>query len=181
MSMLTVRLLWQTCFPPARVDNGAPMADPLSVVLMPPVATQATVQALWAVSVQPNWVLSPGLSAEATFLHPVIAHTSRHMSWAEKCGHVTRTFSSDLSLPCQAAGQLPHSPFQPLKLPIYPGGPPNWWRRFPGLGDLSSFTAPSQRRRSHLNSSSLFSLHPTQLCGDLSCSFGYMRSSGSFQ
>ena len=35
-------------------------------------------------------------------------------------------------LPCGDTGQLWHSPLQPLKPPVCPGGPPSWCRRFPG-------------------------------------------------
>ena len=62
----------------------------------------------------------------------------------------------------------------------------SWWisysvKEVDRWGKRSSFTAPSQERRSCPTYSSPFSLHPTQLSGDLPCSFGCMGSSASFQ
>lgn len=46
-------------------DNVAPMADPGSVVHTPLIVTQTILQALQAVSTQPDLVLTLGLPAEA--------------------------------------------------------------------------------------------------------------------
>ena len=109
---------------PSCVDSGLPMAGSCSVCMHPHLWPQATLWALWAMSMQPNRVLSLGLSAEPEFQHPVL-HTPAAVSAARKCGNMARTICFGLSLPCGAAGQLLHSPLEPLKLPICLGGPPS--------------------------------------------------------
>lgn len=116
-------------------------------------------------------------------LKPVSAPScSLHLqpgAWDGKCSSITRVVVW-VSLPCAAVDQLPHPPLQPLRLQS-PVGPPSPWCSLPGWGKISSFTAPSQGCRSLPHSLSSCSLCPAWLYGNLSYSFGWMRSSGSFQ
>ena len=59
------------------------------------------------------------------FHHPVAVHF-RHVSVARKCSYMAGIIYTGLSLPCRAAGQLPCSSLEPLRLPICPSRPPSW-------------------------------------------------------
>ena len=66
------------------------------------------------------------------FQHPGSVHTSRYVSQTGMCKYMAWALSAAPAVPCGDTGQLRHSPFQPLRLPVYLGGPPSWCRRFPG-------------------------------------------------
>ena len=80
------------------VDSGDPMAGPHSVLHTLPVVNKAIPQALRTISVQSNWVLSPGLSTEAQvsalryYTHQVVCisgsemwqHGQNQMCWSHR-------------------------------------------------------------------------------------------------
>ena len=162
VSMLIMRLLWQTHVPPFLCWHGILMEDTHSIRHVPPVAAQlhsSPYELCLCNQPESSPYVCPLIPQ---FQHPTTAHTSRRTSQAGMCGVVARTVYTGLSLPCGAAGQLLHSPLKPLKLLICPGITPSQWRRFPGWGNFSSFRPPSLGCRSHPNSSSSpFSLCPT--------------------
>ena len=110
LCVLTMGLLWQTHAPSCVHSQSQPGSHSRPFGMSP---HSQTVSSPWVCPLKPE------------FQHPVTAHTSRHASWAQKCGNMARTICVGVSLPCRAASQLPHSPLQPLKLPICPGGPPS--------------------------------------------------------
>ena len=102
---LTMRLLWQTC----AISCVHPESQPYLYSRL-----------LGLSSKQPDCVISLYLTAKAQFQHLVTKHTSTCTSWAGKCSDVERTVCAGHSHYPEGAGQLPHFPLVPLKLPICP-------------------------------------------------------------
>ena len=115
------------------------------------------------------------------FQHPGPVCTSRYMSQAGDYKVVAQTICIGLSSACHKPAAT-HS-YKPLKLPSEcPSLSPDWWRGFSGWGNYSLFfflQLPPQGTGPIQISSFLFP--STQLCDDLSCSFGCPRSTSSIK
>ena len=155
------------------------MADLGSVLSTPPVATWTTLQLLWAVSLQPTPVLSPGLSTQAWVSAPrPCTHQQMHISgWGVQWGVQDHLSWSVSVLP--AISQLLHSPVSLWSSLFVPNDPPAGEGSSQGEGSLLSQLPP--RGAGPILIPFFFFFHPIWLNSYLSCSFSCMSSSASIQ
>ena len=125
---------------------------------------------------KPNQVLSPCLSTKPEFQHPAAVYSSR---CASQAGSAARWRPSAL-VPLYPAWQ-PASPCTFLSGKFQaPAAPSRLAKEFPRVRETFLFHS-SLPRVQVLSQFPFFPFSPTWLCGDLSCSFGCVRSSASFQ
>lgn len=160
--------------PPFLSWHGTPRKD----LFTPLDKAWATLQAIWAISTWPNWVLSPGLSSPATVL--ALSHCSPADIWAGDWRDLARTVCVVSSLICGATSQPSHSfanHWSSLSVLV----DSQLAKGVPIVREPFFFIAPLGYKSHPYSSSYPFFLHATQLHGDLSWSFGCMRSFTNFE
>ena len=128
--------------------------DPSSVLHAPPVVEQATLQALGAVSVQPNESFPSICPPKPEFQHLVTAHISRHVSHAGKGSNVGKTISAGFSLSFQDFRAAPALCSQASEAPYLSQQTSHPVKEVPRVRNLCFFTALPQEHRFHPDSSS---------------------------